>query len=54
MRGVWRRAHLIEIGERIEVVLDGVEVEESTRAHLEESLSRIEKVLDARAELNRP
>ena len=49
------RAHLVEIRERIEAVLEkeGLEIEEATRAHLEESHDLIEKVLDARLESNR-
>jgi hypothetical protein len=50
------RLHLIEIAERIEAALDndGLEVDETTRAHLEESIDMIEKVLEARVESNRP
>lgn len=49
------RMHLLEIGERIESVLekDGLEVDESTKAHLLESHDLIEKVLEARLESNR-
>lgn len=49
------RMHLVEIGERIEAALEkeGAEIEESTRAHLEESHDLIEKVLEARMESNR-
>ncbi len=50
------RSHLIEINERISTVLEkeGLEIEESTRAHLAESSDLIEKVLNARVESNRP
>jgi len=50
------RSHLIEIGERIEETLEdeGLEIEEMTRAHLEESVDLIQKVLEARVESNRP
>lgn len=49
------RAHLVEIQGRITAVLekDGLEIDESTRAHLEESNDMIEKVLDAELASNR-
>ena len=49
------RSHLIEIKNLITATLakDGLEIEEATRAHLEESSDLIEKVLDARVESNR-
>lgn len=49
------RMHLIEIAEHIEAALEkeGLEIEEATRAHLEESHDLIEKVLEARLDSNR-
>lgn len=49
------RAHLIEINDRITKVLkkEGLEIDESTLAHLSESHDLIKKVLDARVESNR-
>ncbi len=49
------RAHLVEINDRIKAALaqEGLEIEESTRAHLEESTDLITKVLNAQVESNR-
>lgn len=50
------RLHLKEIGNRIDATLGRKElaIDDTTRAHLEESRHRINKVLDAGIEVNEP
>ena len=50
------RLHMEDIGERIGKILDQADsrIDDTTRAHLKESRTRITKVLNASLDLNEP